>query len=177
MEPKSTPKRSPVRPGNHREPQGHSRAPKSALRTAQSDARRGPEGAFGPHRSAQGGPKSAQGASKSLRKGVWEAQNRDRGARESKKHQFRQKCSATRPCRCTRHFGPPPNRPRIGPKSIQVGPSKPSSGLRGRFRSLEGASGGHSEQLGATRAASGAPRVAQGRLKASSHMRFFRSSP
>ena len=129
IDPKSTSKRSSEHPGSHRGPPGPSRAPKSAPRSARSGARRGPEGALGPHRGAQGairwGLKSAQGGSKRLRKGVLEAQNRARGAREGKKSEFRQKCSATRPCRCARHFGPPQNDPKSVPNRSKALPGTP----------------------------------------------------
>ena len=64
INPKSIAKRSPERPGSHREAQGRPRAPRSAPRSAQSGARRGPESPLGPHRGASGTTRWAQRARK-----------------------------------------------------------------------------------------------------------------
>ena len=52
-----------------------------------------------------------------------DAQERESGAqvnRQSGKSRFRQKCSATRPCRCARHFGPFQSMP----KSAKIFPNR-----------------------------------------------------
>ena len=117
IHPKSVPNRPKINPKTvleaPREPSGVPRTPQSAQECPQKRQkwrperhRRRPWTPQGRPRSDQVASKSAQGGSKRLQKGVWEAQNRARGTREAKKSQFRQKCSATRPCRCARHFEP-----------------------------------------------------------------------
>ena len=139
--------------------------------------RRRPWTPQGRPRSDQVTPKSAQGGSKRLPKGVWEAQNRARGTREAKKSQFRQKCSATRPCRYARHFGPPQIDPKSVPnrsKTLPQTPQATSSVDIDPSEAPRAASASDSGRLGPPREP---PGVAQGRLEPPRRARSFREVP
>ena len=87
-----------------------------------SGAPSGPKGVLG---SPQGRPKSDQGRPKSTQRGPKgspegprERQNRPQVSLRSEKSQICEKCSATRPCRRSRHSAPL----QIDPESAQNGP-------------------------------------------------------
>ena len=132
IELKSDQIRSPGRPGSDVEPKGRLSAPKSAPRHAPRDS----EGALGDPqgrpRSEQGPPKTALKGSERPQEGLQEEQNRAQGGRRREKNQFLQKCSATRPCRCARHFG----LPQIALESVQDGPKEPQDASRTARRAL-----------------------------------------
>ena len=136
IEPKSVQNRSPERPRSHRGPEFRPRAQESAPRGAPSgpkDALGGPQGR---PKSDQGRPKSAQRGPEGSPEGPRERQNRPQVGLRSEKSQICEKCSATRPCRRSRHFAPPrstPNRPKIVPsRSLEPLERPPRSTLVAR---------------------------------------------
>ena len=132
IEPKLLPNRSVVRPGGLQGLEGHPKAPKS---TPKGTPKR-PKGALGEPqghpKSGQGSPKSAWREPKSDPERPLVRQNRVKVGHGSEKNRFWQKCSATRPCRCAEHFGPP----EIAPKWTQNGPKWVLEPLEGLLRSL-----------------------------------------
>ena len=113
---------------------------RSEVLDRRSGAPSGPKGVLG---SPQGRPKSDQGRPKSTQRGPKgspegprERQNRPQVGLRSEKSQICEKCSATRPCRRSRHFAPPrstPNRPKIVPsRSLEPVERPPRSTLVAR---------------------------------------------
>ena len=95
---------------------------RSEVLDRRSGAPSGPKGVLG---SPQGRPKSDQGRPKSTQRGPKgspegprERQNRPQVGLRSEKNQICEKCSATRPCRRSRHSAPL----QIDPESAQNGP-------------------------------------------------------
>ena len=177
IDPKSIPKRSPKRPGSHGEAQGRPRAPKSAPRSAQNGARRAPESLLGPHRGAYGATRGAQRPPKEGQRASESRSGRRKIEPEAlaKAKTVNFDKNAPRPAPAdTPDTSEPSNRPKINPKSIQ---GAPSNDLLGRLRPLEDASSGLSKRLGATRAASGAPRGRPGSLEPARRARYFRDAP
>ena len=95
---------------------------RSEVLDRRSEAPSGPKGVLG---SPQGRPKSDQGRPKSTQRGPKgspegprERQNRPQVGFRSEKSQICEKCSATRPCRRSKHSAPL----QIDPESAQNGP-------------------------------------------------------
>ena len=116
-------------------PSGARRSPKSFQKHPKGTPRM-PKGALGETqghpKSGQASPKSAQREPQSEPERPRERPNRVKVGHRSEKSRFWQKCSATRPCRCAEHFGPP----EIAPKSTQNGPKWVLEPLEGLLRSL-----------------------------------------
>ena len=117
-QPKWLPFRFLVRPGVLQGLEDHPKAPKSTPKGTP----RSPKGAFwepqGRPKSDQESSKSAQREPKSAPGRPRERQNREKVRHRGEKSRFYQKCSATRPCPCAEHSGPP----EIRPKSSQNRP-------------------------------------------------------
>ena len=126
-------------PRTSQEPSGARVSPKSARKRS----KKAPSGAKDALGSPQGRPKSDQGRPKSAQRGPEgspegprERRNRPQVGLRSEKSQICEKCSATRPCRRSRHFAPPrstPNRPKIVPsRSLEPLERPPRSTLVAR---------------------------------------------
>ena len=151
IEPKSVQNRSPERPRSHRGPEFRPRAQESAPRGA-------PNGAKGPLGGPQGCPKSAQGRPKSPQRvpecspeRPRERQNRPQVGLRSEKSQICEKCSATRPCRRSKHSAPfqiDPESAQNGPKSVPRTPRAVPSVDFGPSKAPRAASASDSGRLG-----------------------------
>ena len=148
-------------PRTSQEPSGARVSPKSARKRSKRGPKRPQGRPWGPTRASQERPRPPkerpEGARGLARGTSGEAKSTPSRPQKRKKSNLRKvlRDSALPTFQALR---PPPDRPRIGPKSSQVGPSSPSSGLLDRLWSLEGASSGLGARLRSTRAASGAPR-------------------
>ena len=143
IEAKSARNRSPGRPRSHRGPECRPRAPGSAPRGASSGPKGALEGPQGDPKSGQGRPKSAQREPKGSQEGPEERQNRPQVGISREKIQICGKCSATRPCRRSRHFATPqldPESPKNRPKSVPRAPRGASSIDFGRSKVPQAAS-------------------------------------
>ena len=107
--------RSPGRPRGLRGPECRPRAPESGPRGAPSDPKDALGGPQGRPKRDQGRPKSGQREPEGSPEGPRERQNQPQVDFRSEKSKIGEKCSATRPCRRSRHFAPP----QIDSKSAQ----------------------------------------------------------
>ena len=144
-------------PRASQKPSGGRVSPKSSRKSS----KRGLKRLKGAHNEVPGSTKAAQRAPK----GGQRARQRDLGrgkidpklASAARRAKFPKSAPRLGPADVS-GTSPSPDRPRIGQKSSQVGPSSPSSGLLDRVWPFEGASSGLGARLGSTRAALGAPR-------------------
>ena len=159
--PQSIPNRSEIVPRGSPGAIGGPSVAQERKKAPQEGPQAAPRAPLGAHKGVPRATKAAQRAPR----GGQRARQRDLGrgkidpksASEAKKVKFAKSAPRLGPADVP-GTSPPPDRPRIGPKSSQVGPSSPSSGLLDRLWSLEGASSGLGARLRSTRAASGAPR-------------------
>ena len=106
-------------------PKAPQKGPQDGPRATLGSPRGTPRAAKGPQRAPRGSPRATL-------RGPWERPNRVKVGHRSEKGRFWQKCSATRPCRCAEHFGPP----EIARKSTQSGPKSVLEPLERPLRSL-----------------------------------------
>ena len=138
-------------PRTSQEPSGARVSPKSARKRSKRgrlDALGGPQGR---PKSDQGRPKSTQRGPKCSPEGPRERQNRPQVGLRSENSQICEKCSATRPCRRSRHSAPlqiDPESAQNGPKSVPRTPRAVPSVDFGPSKAPRAASASDSGRLG-----------------------------